>query len=241
MRKSLVQEIKSMTRDLNLQMIVTDDVPQELLDFSTSSGNVRAVFKNLDKELIPLIERCPLVIGCVAWLTSEPILRALAKTQTSIIVQKEDFLRPDIGADPGYSRKLRSLYDELRCDITRDSLPGYVHRLSVCGDPTVQPVRCVGGHNREKKPAFPRAHHKFLVFCSVARSPDMHEIVIPGAVWTGSFNFTQNSMRSFENAVIIEDTKIAQAYAWEYSQVFALSEPLDWESEWVEPEYRIGT
>ena len=35
--------------------------------------------------------------------------------------------------------------------------------------------------------------------------------------------------------------RIVQAYYQEWGQVFALSEPLDWESEWVEPEYRIGT
>ncbi len=63
--------------------------------------------------------------------------------------------------------------------------------------------------------------------------------VRPYAVWTGSFNFTHNASRSFENAVYIEDEKIAQAYVDEYVQLLALSESLDWESECAEPDMRI--
>ncbi|HEY6900413.1 MAG TPA: hypothetical protein VI233_07215, partial [Puia sp.] len=38
-----------------------------------------------------------LIVGCVAWLTSLPILDALAQCKNvQILVQKEDFLRPDI-------------------------------------------------------------------------------------------------------------------------------------------------
>ncbi len=35
--------------------------------------------------------------------------------------------------------------------------------------------------------------------------------------------------------------EIMAAYAREWFQVYAISEPLDWESEWCEPQYRIGT
>ena len=65
--------------------------------------------------------------------------------------------------------------------------------------------------------------------------------VVPYKVWTGSFNFTNNAERSFENAVVLEEPSIVQAYFKEFQQIAALSEPLDWESEWVEPEWRIGT
>jgi hypothetical protein len=37
------------------------------------------------------------IFGCVAWLTLIPILKALSKCDNvQIIVQKEDFLRPDL-------------------------------------------------------------------------------------------------------------------------------------------------
>jgi hypothetical protein len=61
------------------------------------------------------------------------------------------------------------------------------------------------------------------------------------AVWTGSFNPTQNATRSLENAVFIRDAEIAAAYGREFEQVVLMSEPLDWESPWVCPEWRIGT
>lgn len=63
----------------------------------------------------------------------------------------------------------------------------------------------------------------------------------PYAVWTGSFNFSDNGTKSFENAVVIEDVAIAEAYLEEWGQIAALSEPLDWSSEWMAPEWRIGT
>jgi hypothetical protein len=71
--------------------------------------------------------------------------------------------------------------------------------------------------------------------------PDVRPTVEPYGVWTGSFNFTKSSVASFENAVYIEDSKIAYAYAHEFAQIFALSEPLDWTTSWSAPEYRIGT
>lgn len=44
-----------------------------------------------------------------------------------------------------------------------------------------------------------------------------------------------------ENALYIESEAIPNAYYAEYCQVLLLSERLDWSSEYVEPEWRIGT
>jgi len=63
----------------------------------------------------------------------------------------------------------------------------------------------------------------------------------PYAVWTGSFNFTKNAGFSLENAVIMRNPKIVNAYLLEWANVEAISEPLDWENDWVAPEWRIGT
>ena len=54
-------------------------------------------------------------------------------------------------------------------------------------------------------------------------------------------NMSRNAKRSFENALFIEDAKLARIYYQEWGQIMALSEPLDWEHEWVAPEWRIGT
>jgi phosphatidylserine/phosphatidylglycerophosphate/cardiolipin synthase-like enzyme len=60
-------------------------------------------------------------------------------------------------------------------------------------------------------------------------------------VWTGSFNFTYTGTRSFENAIYIEDPEVSRAYFNEWEQIAALSEPLDWESPYVAPQWRIGS
>jgi hypothetical protein len=60
-------------------------------------------------------------------------------------------------------------------------------------------------------------------------------------VWTGSFNFTETATASLENAVILREPRLIEAYLREFCQVAALSEPLDWSSAWLAPEWRIGT
>ena len=90
-------------------------------------------------------------------------------------------------------------------------------------------------------------HHKFFVFADVVRvkekwaGADYREYFLPRAVWTGSFNPTFNGTQSRENAVYIESPKIAYEYMREFYRMLAISEPLDWTSEWVEPEYRFGS
>lgn len=63
----------------------------------------------IETALISQIAQCDMACGCVAWLTNENILKALGKVQTSLIVQKEDFLRPDINYTSELQRFMRSL------------------------------------------------------------------------------------------------------------------------------------
>src|SRR5712692_3136819 len=73
--------------------------PSKLADHSTVSidGKILVFFKNLEDHLIRFVQEADVVVGCVAWVTSEPILKALAKKKgVSLVVQKEDFLRPDL-------------------------------------------------------------------------------------------------------------------------------------------------
>lgn len=226
-------------RNLN-ELVIDDDAggaPQN--DYSIRTGNgVEVHFKHLESRLVAKIHCADVILGCVAWLTSEPILRALATKPCQIIVQKEDFLRPDLDSSE-FGNKLRQLYDAVpRVDGGfRYSFPGLASSLSTNGGYESNGVRCVGAQNTRRAKAWPRMHHKFVVFCS--RAPDTS--IIPYAVWTGSFNFTRNGNESFENAVYIANPEVADAYANEYGQILALSEPLNWEKPWVSPEYRIGT
>lgn len=226
--------------NLNDLTIYSADGPEvEQVDYSYRSDCLDVYFKDIQKHLIDFIGTATHVLGCVAWLTDPEIIDALAKTSCSILVQKEDFLRPDCDSTSNFKRAMRTRYDSLKnkC-VCRYNAPGALHMMSCAGDPTVAAVRAVGNHNRDRNPAFPRMHNKFLVACDYDREKDN---LYPHSVWTGSFNFTKNAGMSFENAVVIRDQKVAHQYAQEWGQIAAFSEPLNWQSTWVFPEWRIGT
>lgn len=256
--------------NMNSLEIPTDGNDWEpLRDYGVVSGSAEVIFRNLEDRLIREIERSDIVVGCVAWLTSKRIVRALSRVSCCIIVQKEDFLRPD---DDGSKSELQTLYGLLSNQHNRFEFWNPLGAMTTCGDAGIEGVRCVGNHNRSRFPAFPRSHHKFVVFgkremrdgsadcpddigVSEARFSELltmpNRDVLAQApidwyyrfdrVWTGSFNFTQNAGRSFENAIILTDERIARAYLGEFSQVAALSEPLNWDDDWCAPEWRIGS
>ena len=247
-----------MTDDLNALGLATDTTEvQPLVDPGTRSadGSVEVVFRNIEQRLIDEIRATELVVGCVAWLTSGPVLDALAEIRgVSIVVQKEDFLRPDLGATgrKGWKRWLREKYDRLPEGPYRYEYEGTVlSSMNMLGDPTLECVRCLGNHNADRRAAMPRAHHKFLVFCDyvegkVEQLPDGGRSsaagrVVPRKVWTGSYNLSKNAGRSLENAVLLTDERCVSAYYVEWGQLAGLSEPLDWTSEYVQPDLRIGT
>ena len=230
--------------NLNNEYIRTDGYDEKIKDFSRTGAGTSVYFKNLESCLVDLIGRAHVVVGCVAWMTNRPILEALRrKAGVSIIVQKEDFLRPDAGKL--HKPSLRKLYDSLTSlDRSGFRLLG---SMSTSGPRDLEAVRCVGVRS---SPVSPKMHHKFAVFCERRESNDSaaeeaffddYIVPVPYAVWTGSFNFTYTGTCSFENAVYIEDPEISRAYFNEWEQVAALSEPLDWERPYVAPEWRIGT
>ncbi len=231
--------------------------PSDLENYSTTStdGKTFVFFKDLEDHLIRFIQEADVVIGCVAWVTSGPILKALSKKKgVSIIVQKEDFLRPDLPFHDDWKRRLRQLYNNLPYCLNSRDLPG----LNSLYGRTIEPVRCVGDANMDKLPACPRSHHKFVLFCKAAEHCQCNECqeqlnfdkeylneeprddmmhIHPYAVWTGSFNFTKNAVMSFENAVVLYDPNIVHAYYREYGQIAFLSESLDWTKSWMSPNH----
>jgi hypothetical protein len=237
-----------MDLDLNRLIIPNADGPDvPFSDPSTSSddGLVSVYFRNLADRLIEHIQAADIVVGCVAWLTHLDILDALARTKgAALIVQKEDFLRPDLNARDRrvFKQRVRALYDALPEGPQRYAYADcIVSQLSYLGDATLHPVRCVGGHNAERLPAFPRAHHKFVLFCALRDDEQYGPLVEPYAVWTGSYNFTANASRSLDNAVVLRDPRFVAAYYQEWAQVVAMSEPLDWTADWIDAPWRIGS
>lgn len=245
--------------DVTIQDACDNDELHRLSDYSATSidGRTLVFFKNLEDHLIRFIQKADVVVGCVAWVTSEPILKALAKKKgVSLVVQKEDFLRPDLPPNDDWKRRLRQLYDNLPYRLNSSDLPEPMSR-EIEGF-TVEPIRCVGDANMDKLAACPRSHHKFVLFCKVEEGCQCSECqerlsleykekprvtmhVHPYAVWTGSFNFTKNATMSFENAVVLYDTNIVHAYFYEYAQIACLSESLDWTQPWMSPNYYLAT
>lgn len=246
-----------MDKNLNKLFIERWDSPEYLTNIDRSnddiyhhdfnnikSGNITVHFNNLQQSLIKYIKNADFVVGCVAWLTNGEILDALALVNkgASLVIQKEDFLRPDINKNNDWTKWLRTKYDKIFSRIHCRHIPGIKAYNTGDGEFETVNIRCMGNHNSNKTPAFPRMHNKFLVFCKHERTNQDEKLHInPYAVWTGSFNFTQNSVYSLENAVYIEDKLIAERYFDEWAWIYGLSEELDWKSQWVEPIFRIGT
>jgi hypothetical protein len=238
--------------NLNQLTIPTDSERSlGLADYSERVVNphfdsVEVIFKNQQERLVEIINDYPkgVIFGCIAWLTSKPVLKAFANCENvQILVQKEDFLRPDFEVEKARLRdvELWKLYGKVTCKLPRSCFRPPMGNLSLLGNPTVQGIRCVGNHNSDKTKTKPRAHHKFLVFCRLDGNNEYH----PEALWTGSFNLTDNATRSFENVTYFEDksgtNEIISAFLKEHHQIFALSESLNWTHRWAAPEYRIGT
>ena len=215
-----------------------------LRDNSVSSGKTTVLFRDIESALISLINNAEAVVGCVAWLTSKPILMALARKKlVSIVVQKEDFLRPDLGCREGAS--IRPYYKRIpeRPDFDLFRILGLGDFSENCYHGS-EPIRCVGNYNWERKKAFPRMHNKFVVFGTLyTEKKDGYKDhkFNPYSVWTGSFNFTQTAGYSLENAIISSDKKIVQAYYKEFQEILKIIELLDWKSEWVQPQFRLGS
>ena len=215
---------------------------------------VAVYFRDLEDRLVEHIEAADAVFGAVAWLTSSRVLSALAGVpDAQIVVQKEDFLRPDGEAQAAFHKRLRNQYNMVGNDLGR-----YEHQstilpcMSYAHDPRMQGVRCVGNHNSDQAPTAPRMHNKFLVFARVLRLPEGQDQwsdnvggwwprIAPYGVWTGSFNMTVTAGRSFENAVYITGPEVVAAYYQEWAQIAALSEPLEWSTDWMAPEWRLGS
>lgn len=234
--------------NLNACSIPCADGPDEkFANHNISKDNITVYFKNLEAHLVEHIQNADAVFGAIAWFTNKTIINELAKlNNVSIIVQKEDFLRPDCKPTNNWKNELRSRYCKLSLNLCRYEFTGTVlSEVCTSSSDSIESVRCMGNYNREKNPAFPRMHNKFLVFAKIKDFPIDSEYalqsIFPYAVWTGSFNLTENATNSLENALFISDPVIATTYLNEYSQIAAISEPLDWTSDWIEPEWRIGT
>ena len=220
------------------------------------AGDTRAIayFRDLETPLLQHIREADAVVGCVAWLTNLKVLEALAtKRAASILVQKEDFLRPDRGPlHLDWKERLRRHYEAIQPIRAPGHLDaGWLEVRSMeigagAGEAVYSVgLRCIGHHQSDAR-TMPRMHHKFIVFLR-DRSESDPEVrdgawpYHPYALWTGSYNITCNGNASLENAIFIQDSVLAGAYCDEWAQLVEVSEPLDWSSKYAAPEIDYNT
>lgn len=242
-RKNLNEITKRHTDASNID---PKDRPQHDYSIKVSDEmNVESVFKNLNEKVIEKIQKADAVVGCVAWLTDKAILRSLSqlKNGVSILIQKEDFLRPDLNTANNYIEELRELYSQLNSvDPNKD---GQFEEISAeYGEPgncsIDLAIRCVGYAKEPGEATLPRMHHKFLVFCRYDEGTESFWNLIPYAVWTGSYNMTRNGTKSLENAIYIENDTIANSYFHEWYNVLMISESLDWKTTYSAPDIQFN-
>lgn len=220
---------------MNLNKVLTNDAEGngEQHNFSTKGNNeeIEVYFKDIEGSIIKKIREYEYVVGCIAWLTNENILKELSKKKNVlIIVQEEDFLRPDINFDGDkkkWRNKIRRLYKKLEKGEIESSFWG----VNYASQNIESGIRRFGMLNEDKKPAFPRMHNKFII-CYNEISGYEKEITIDGEVLTGSYNYTENSNNSLENVLCIQDKKIVSNYFKQFVEISTMSMPLNWQGEW---------
>jgi hypothetical protein len=172
-----------------------------------SHALIRPVFRNIEIELIEQIHKHDIIVGCVAWLTSIPILEALQGKSVQFVVQQEDWLRPD--SDEWSLARQRFLYQSLI------GVHNWVAQASYCSSFSIQPVR-LSGKPKTKNRSNPRMHHKFVLF----GNEDCNSFDL---LWTGSYNFTANATKSLENGLFIKCPEVVESYFMEWRQVLLSS------------------
>lgn len=226
----------------------------------SKSGDIEIIFRNINTRLIKEIKGLPknhVVFGCVAWFTDFNILKAMKGKSYGIVLQKEEFLRPDkvIRTENGrfnWNKTLRKYYEEASHPTIPDEiiLPfkfrSSIDDLNWYNCQGFGEFRCIGyiPENKNEKSSIPRMHNKFLIFAEFKKNKnDPGGNLLPYKVWTGSYNMSQNASNSLENVVIMTDEKVVQYYCQEWANLYINSEKLDWESEYFFPDddFQIGS
>lgn len=185
-----------------------------------------AYFEDIEEVLCEKIAQYPVVLGCVAWLTNEKILQALATRQrVQLVVQNESYFQRNL--DDWMTAKIERLYRQLPVGVTTSGeiWGDLINALNISESWQSAPVRLVGEVSQNML-NIPRMHNKFLIFgefrqlddasfmhgdafCFCEEDEGQHGYAAFRAkgLWTGSFNFTKNATRSLENALYIEEVQ----------------------------------
>ena len=225
------------------------------------SGAVEVVLRDHKAQLLELFAEARagnlVCTGALYRLTDSEVLEAMTTVATSVVVQKERnwWAAHDSAQRPGWKDLLRSDYDAVAASgehngsFQRQNCPDPLGSRGLLSDQHLAGVRCFGQLNCEggSEQQFPILHDKFLVFSELDFPADPgpqdalyitgdHEWK-PRIVWTGSYNPTRLANRSLESALIIRDETVATLFLHKWACIMALSEPLDWTSDSINPQW----
>ena len=165
-----------------------------------NDGSIECYFRNLEDHLVAFIEASESVVLCVAWLTSQKVLKAILGRPSVLILRNESWLNKK----GGLAKKTREMYGKMRA--SKKTFPVLSKTIKedvlVCG---------LISHPQNM-------HHKFAVRLDKKGKPL--------SVWTGSYNPTTNGNESIENALVLHNEEAAKAYSEEFLQVWGISKPL---------------
>jgi len=219
----------NLNKILQTYAINENEIGYKIHSTSNNDNTLEVYFEDIEDKIIEKIRKADLVFGCIAWLTNEKILKEMAKKHCIIVIQEEDFLRPDINFD-GDKKQWKNKIYELYTKLEGEYLCAIIPDINYCGGVNTG-VRRFGFINKDKSPAFPRMHNKFII-CAKYNTEDHNITMTFNEVITGSYNYTYNSTNSIENIMCVKDEKIVNAYFENFKDILVCSVPLDWSAEW---------
>jgi hypothetical protein len=180
--------------------------------------------------------RQPAVLGCAPWLTDSAVVdRLLRFRQSCIVINKPDGITVDL-------RQARRLHDEgpgfppavlpefRWLAPSEDGQPTLIGPSS--NDPSSRPLGSVrvAGVIKQQGVTQPLVHAKLLLLgMTVESEGEMGEQVMffrPRRLWLGSANLTNNSRRSLEFGLWIDDSSLLDLGGRFLTDLLTYSEPL---------------
>lgn len=220
------------TQQKNSYLLDFNKMREKNCHYKLISSLIQPHFEKLEENLIDYIEKSSYIIGCVAWLTNRNILEALeCKKGVKIIINKEEYLNSNMKKSQRFFYKcLRGRYNDIPdlFNINCECCKKFVKNCNNFNN-IFEPIS--KNNDSEKNGAiltcgivnnFSRMHHKFLIFIN-----DKFE---PIGVWTGSYNLSNTSNFSLENALYITDKNIIMEYIKEFFAIYSFSESYNWKS-----------
>lgn len=183
---------------------------------------IQIFFTNIESVLTSGIKNATYIIGCTAWLTNSIILKALSeKLGVKMIINKECYLNSDSEYGEGrFYSLLRSAYRKIKdlSLISCEQLNQLIPNFKICQEEKIDRTGAIltcGIVNSRCK-----LHHKFMIF--------FDDNFKPIGLWSGSYNFSNNSNFCLENGIYITDQNVIKQYIDEFNSIYSYSETFDW-------------